>query len=165
MRSGGVGARWVRPANIHLTLKFLGDTDSTQAGAISAAMQAAVSGQPPLKLATGGLGGFPNLTRPRVLWLAMAADIERLLTIQGLLEDRLVQSGFPRDHRPFRGHLTIGRIRDHQRWTTRATVFVRSMQALTAQPFTVDALIWYQSRLHPGGVEYTELARVLLNDG
>jgi 2'-5' RNA ligase len=126
-------------------------------------MQAAVAGQAPLELALGGLGGFPNLSRPRVIWQALAADVERLQVIQQALEDRLVPCGFPRARRPFRAHLTIGRLRRPGRWRPEWAVAVERLRDIPRQPFTVDALIWYQSRLLPGGAEYTALARAPLD--
>jgi 2'-5' RNA ligase len=162
LRAEGVDARWVKPSNVHLTLKFLGETDAAKAGDIRVAMQAAVSDQAPLELVLAGLGGFPNLSRPRVIWQALAADVERLQAIQQVLEDRLVPCGFPRARRPFRAHLTIGRMRHPRPWRPAAAAAVKRMQDLPPQPFTVDALIWYQSRLLPGGAEYTVLARAPL---
>jgi 2'-5' RNA ligase len=162
LHSEGVAARWVKPSNIHLTLKFLGETDPDKAGNIRDAMQAAVAGHAPLELALGGLGGFPNLSRPRVIWLGVAQDIDRLKDIQQQLEARLARHGFQPEHRPYRAHLTIGRIRHPKRWGTRTTAAVRQIPANALQPFTLDKLIWYQSRLHPGGAEYTALAKIPL---
>ena len=162
LRSEGIEARWVKPANIHLTLKFLGETDPARDGDIRRAMQASVADQAPLNLALGGLGGFPTISRPRVLWQAVAKEVERLQAIQQRLEALLVPCGFPRERRPFRGHLTIGRIRHPKRWRPEMATIVKGMPDLPLQPFVVDALVWYQSRLLPGGAEYTALARVPL---
>lgn len=162
LRSEGVEARWVKPSNIHLTLKFLGETDTGRDGDIRRAMQTAVAGQAPLELALGGLGGFPNISRPRVLWQAVAMDVDRLQAIQQRLETLMVPCGFPRERRPFRGHLTIGRIRSSKRWRPEMAAIVKAMPDLPLQPYVVDALIWYQSRLLPGGAEYTALARIPL---
>lgn len=162
LRSEGVVAQWVKPSNIHLTLKFLGDTDPDQAGDIRDAMKVAVAGHAPLELALGGLGGFPNLSRPRILWQALSQDIERLKGIQQRLEAQLTQCGFLPERRPYRAHLTIGRIRRPKRWHPQAVAAVRQISVLPLQPFTMNALIWYESRLLPGGAEYTVLARMRL---
>ena len=163
LRAEGVGARWVKPANIHLTLKFLGDTDPAREADIRTAMQAAVADQAPLELATAGLGGFPRLARPRVLWQAVMGDSERLQVIQQSLEAHLAPCGFRPERRPFRAHLTIGRVRNPKRWRPEETAVLKGMQDLPPQPFTVDTLTWYQSRLEPGGAVYTALARVPLS--
>ena len=162
-RSAGLGVRWVKPDNIHLTLKFLGDTDPSLGSAVRTAMQTAVAGQRPLELATGGLGGFPSLKRPRVIWQAVTGDIERLRTIQTRLAAGLAPCGFKPEGRPFRAHLTIGRIRKPQRWGAREAAMVTQHGDMPAQPFTADTLIWYRSQLHPQGAVYSELARVPLD--
>ena len=162
LRLAGSGVRWVKPDNIHLTLTFLGDTDPSLGDAILAAMHAAVAGQRPLELATGGLGGFPSLKRPRVIWQAVTADIERLQAIQARLADELVPCGFPRERRPFRAHLTLGRIRHPKRWGARTAAVVAKLGDLPPRPFTADSLIWYRSRLDPAGAVYSELERVPL---
>src|SRR5262245_66280206 len=66
--------RWVDPRGIHLTLKFLGEVPDSRAPEIGAALEAAVRGQPPCRLAVSGVGGFPNLARARVIWLGMVED-------------------------------------------------------------------------------------------
>ena len=163
LRSAGLGVRWVKPANIHLTLKFLGETDPSLSRAIRTAMQSAVSGERPLELATGGLGGFPHLMRPRVIWQAVDTDVERLQTIQMRLADALVPCGFKRERRPFRAHLTIGRLRNPKRWGAREAAMVAKLGQMPPQPFTADTLIWYRSQLHPEGAMYSELDRVPLD--
>ena len=163
LRSAGLGVRWVKPASIHLTLKFLGETDPSLRGAIRTAMQTAVSGERPLELAAGGLGGFPHLKRPRVIWQAVDADVERLQTIQMRLADALVPCGFKRERRPFRAHLTIGRLRNPKRWGAREAAMIAKLGQMPPQPFTADTLIWYRSHLHPEGAVYRELDRVPLD--
>lgn len=162
LRGEGLEVRWVKPANIHLTLKFLGETDPAAGEAVEQAMKAAVAGQVPLELSLGGLGGFPNLHRPRVLWQAVAGEVERLRTVQQALDARLALCGFDPEKRPFRAHLTVGRIRNPKRWHAANTVLARQMQDLPLVTFTVDALIWYESRLGPGGARYTALAQAPL---
>jgi 2'-5' RNA ligase len=162
LQGEGIEARWVKPASIHLTLKFLGETDPAAGEAIEQAMQAAVAGQVPLELSLGGLGGFPSLHRPRVLWQAVAGEVERLRSVQQALDERLALCGFDPEKRPFRAHLTVGRIRNPKRWHAADTVLARQMQALPSLTFTVDALIWYESRLGPGGARYTALAQAPL---
>ena len=162
LQGEGIEARWVKPASIHLTLKFLGETDPAAGEAIEQAMQAAVAGQVPLELSLGGLGGFPSLHRPRVLWQAVAGEVERLRSVQQALDAQLALCGFDPEKRPFRAHLTLGRIRNPKRWHAADTVLARQMQDLPSLTFTVDALIWYESRLGPGGARYTALARAPL---
>jgi 2'-5' RNA ligase len=163
LQSQGVAAHWVKPSNVHLTLKFLGDTDPAQTDAIRHGMQMAVAGQAPLKLALGGLGGFPRLSRPRVLWQAVTGEIERLAVIQQQLETQLTPYGFKPERRPYRAHLTLARIRHPQRWHPQSAAVVRNIPMARPQPFTLDTLVWYQSQLRSSGAEYTALMRVRLS--
>lgn len=162
LRSAGVGARWVKPSNIHLTLKFLRETEPERAEDIRAAMHTATVGQRPLELGLGTLGGFPHLGRPRVLWQAVTQETDRLRAIQQRLEIALARFGFQPERRPYRAHLTIGRIRDPKRWRPKSAATVENFAVEAQPPFTLDTLIWYQSRLLPGGAQYTALASMRL---
>ncbi len=162
LKAAGLATRWVKPANIHLTLKFLGETDPAAGADIARAMQTAVAAQAPLELALGELGGFPNLRRPRVLWQAVAGDIERLKALQQALETQLAPCGFQRERRPFRAHLTIGRIRNPKGWRPEDREIIARLPDAPLRRFTVDTLIWYESRLAPGGAEYRILAQAPL---
>jgi 2'-5' RNA ligase len=163
LQAAGTAVRWVKPKNVHLTLKFLGDSDPALDAPIRRAMQAAVAGQGPLELALGGLGGFPSLSRPRVLWLAVNGEIERLQRLQADLEAGLAAIGFAPERRPSRAHLTVGRIRRPGRWRHAAADAAARREA-PSRPFRVDTLIWYASELLPDGARYTALAREPLRE-
>ena len=104
--------RWVRGEGIHLTLKFLGETPASQRDGIAAALETACAGQRPLALRAAGLGCFPTTARPRVVWVGLAGDLDRLADLQGAVEAALEPLGFPAEGRPFNPHLTLGRLKD-----------------------------------------------------
>ncbi len=104
--------KWVHPEGIHLTLKFLGNIRRDQVSPIEEAISQASTGISPFQLQLGGLGAFPNLGRPRVVWVAMTGDLERLAALQRGIEQALVPLGFARESRPFAPHLTLGRLRE-----------------------------------------------------
>ena len=106
-----IRARWVRPENIHLTLKFLGDINPDDIDKIDAAMTGAVIESSLITLSVRGIGVFPGIKRPRVIWLGLGGDIRSLLALQGRLEEKLAGAGFPKDKRSFKAHLTLGRIK------------------------------------------------------
>lgn len=108
------GIRWVDPAGIHLTLKFLGNIDAGLVADLLGAMGRGSSefDRTSFELRLAGLGVFPNQRQPRVLWAGVAGDTDALGRLQGLVEDALADLGFSREGRPFRPHLTIGRVRD-----------------------------------------------------
>jgi 2'-5' RNA ligase len=86
-----------------------------------------------------------------------------LQAIQTRLADALVPCGFKRERRPFRAHLTIGRLRNPRRWGAREAAMVAKIGAMPPQPFMADTLIWYRSQLNPEGAVYSELDRVPLD--
>lgn len=106
--------RWVKPEQMHLTLRFLGDTDTAKLPAIQAAMDAAGAANPPFEMRLQGIGCFPNMKRPRVLWVGLAGHEERLLSLVADLEGGLAPLGWEPEGKPFRAHLTLGRVKDER---------------------------------------------------
>ena len=149
--------RWVRPEAIHLTLKFFGDLPESDIAGISAIVEKTTEGVQPFDLTVGGVGVFPDLHRPRVIWLGMGGDAERLVTFQQGLECALDEIGFPREERPFRPHLTLGRIRAQRGLTGLAGVLERG-ETYAAGRFMATVLCLFKSDLTPQGAIYTRLA-------
>lgn len=147
---------WVRPEGVHLTLKFFGDIPPGDVANISIVVEKAVAGVEPLALAVGGTGVFPDLRRPRVLWLGMQGDVERLLILQRELECELQRIGFPREERPFRPHLTLGRIRSSRGIAELAKILEKG-RAYDAGQFVAAGLTLFRSELTPRGALYTRL--------
>ncbi len=87
--------RWVRPEGIHLTLKFFGDISAADVANIATVVEKAAEKERPFSLAIGGAGVFPDPHRPRVLWLGMNGDVERLLVFQKGLDQALHRDRFP----------------------------------------------------------------------
>lgn len=148
--------RWVASHNLHLTLRFLGEiTDAQVDRAVEAARDAA-KGSAPFSVTLEGVGGFPSLRSPRVLWVGVTAGAEQLTALAGLLDVALRARHFPRDDRPFHPHLTVARARNEGRppdlsGLAGEAVFLGSQQ--------VDALVVMESVLGRSGPTYTEVAR------
>jgi 2'-5' RNA ligase len=141
-----IRARWVRPENIHLTLKFIGDVSPDHIDAISATMTGVAKGFSPVYLVVRGIGVFPTIKRPRVIWIGLGGDIRSLLALQGRLVEELAGLGIARDKRSFKAHLTLGRIKQppgcdliRQMMTEYAT--------LSSDEFTCDQVILFKSDL------------------
>jgi len=105
--------KWVDPGNLHITIKFLGDVENHRIADIAAATAEAVSGIDPFSVELCGAGAFPNLGRPRVLWVGIGQGAKRFNTISEAVNRSLEGMGFERDSRKFSGHVTIGRIRTY----------------------------------------------------
>jgi len=149
--------RWVRPEGIHLTLKFFGDVSENAVVKISAVAGQAAAPVGSFELAIGGTGVFPDPSRPRIIWLGMNGDVARLATFQRGLERALGEIGFPPAERPFRPHLTLGRIKSPKGLIGLAEALEKE-KAVTTERFTASGLILFQSDLTPRGAVYTRLA-------
>lgn len=107
---GPTGVRWVDPASIHLTVKFLGDVPVDKLSEVTAAMSEAVQGILSFRLEVGGLGAFPNLSHVQVVWVGVDGETDKLAQLVQRIESRLSQLGFPEELRPFSPHLTLARV-------------------------------------------------------
>jgi RNA 2',3'-cyclic 3'-phosphodiesterase len=148
--------RWVRPEGIHLTLKFFGELSGDDVANIATVVEKAAEGERSFSLAIGAVGVFPDPHRPRVLWLGMNGDVERLQVFQKGLEQALLRIGFPREERPFRPHLTLGRIRTPKGLIGLARALEKG-EEYTAGRFIAPGLSLIQSELTPRGAMYTRL--------
>jgi RNA 2',3'-cyclic 3'-phosphodiesterase len=101
--------RWTKLESIHLTLKFLGEIPEKQVFALIKPIQFAVTNQKKFTMKVSGLGVFPHINSPKVLWLGINPNNE-LIKLQNNLEENLYTAGFERDQRKFSPHLTLGRV-------------------------------------------------------
>lgn len=109
----GTGVRWVEPANIHLTLRFLGEVDETTAREISAMLTEVCGSHPVFRMDVVGLGAFPNTKTPRVIWAGCKEPQSVLPGIYQDLESRLTVIGLPPDDHKFSAHITLGRVKSN----------------------------------------------------
>src|SRR5215208_3631370 len=111
LRLGRPPVRWVAPAGMHLTLRFLGDTSSERLPAIEQAMRGTLAGHQPMTLQLTSIGAFPNPLRPSVVWAGVGGATSALERAQADLEAGLAAIGIARETRAFHPHLTLGRVR------------------------------------------------------
>ena len=151
---------WVRPENLHFTLRFLGEVGEDAArGAAEAATEAA-SARAPFDASLGAAGAFPNARRARVLWLSLASGAEAMKALAASLEAALARHGFGPADKPFSPHLTIGRVREAKHdWSAKLA------EARPAGPaFRVERITLVESRLARAGSVYTMRSEALLGD-
>lgn len=156
------GVRWVSAKNFHLTLKFLGDVEESLIDNVSAALSGALCPFPRLSINAKGLGVFPNLRRPRILWVGLAGNA--LTTLAARVESALEPLGFAAGQRPFTPHLTIGRWRQIDRPPKTLGEALASWRNRNFGESTVDKMVLYQSVLKPDGPIYQTLEVVTLKD-
>jgi RNA 2',3'-cyclic 3'-phosphodiesterase len=152
---------WTKPQGQHLTLKFFGDISSDDVKNICAAAQSQTAAAAALNLKIEKIGVFPDARRPRVIWCGVTGDGEKLLRLQKQLDSDFAGIGFPCEDRPFRAHLTLGRIKDTH-GLTGISAALHKYSAFAAGEFDCKELILFQSKLLPQGPVYTKLAEFVL---
>jgi 2'-5' RNA ligase len=148
--------KWVRPEGIHLTLKFFGAIAAKAVSAVSEVVAGQAAGARPFNLEAKGLGVFPDTRRPRVLWLGIGGEVERLSALQQAIDQGLEACGYPREQRPFRAHLTLARIKSPQGLGGLDGVLA-AKGSESAGKFTATGLTLFKSDLTPKGAIYTAL--------
>lgn len=151
LRDLGWPVRWVREDNLHLTLKFFGEVISERVEAIEELLQFSVQGMKPIEMSLAGGGAFPDQRRPRVLRLEIQAGVE-LELLQDRLERGGGEIGFPPEGRPFRPHVTLGRVREGHRLPSDA--MSRLEAAPTGTGFVADRVVLFESELTRDGPTY-----------
>lgn len=155
---------WVKPDRIHLTLKFLGDVQEDRIPSICDALQSVADGAEPFTIRPSGCGAFPTIKQMRVVWVGLRGDVEALRGVQTQVEESLRTLGFEPEGRPFRAHLTVGRVRGSQRTRVLQEILLTN-QAFSAEAFDVTDLVLYKSVLRPEGAQYTPLCRAAFPGG
>ena len=115
LRSGDWPVKWVEPELAHVTLKFLGNVETSRIAGIEQALDPVMSGYQAIGVATGALGAFPTATRPRVFWLGLYGNLKPLERLAGDVDRAMAGIGFEPESRPFRPHITLGRLRKEAR--------------------------------------------------
>ena len=153
------GVSWVREENLHLTIRFLGDLGESGVARLGEAVARAADTLHAPVASPGALGAFPSLERPRVVWIGVATGREGLTAVGAAVNAAIDRAGFERADKPFRPHVTLGRVRPG----------ARGLEALRAavlpeppSPASLDRIVVMKSDLHPSGARYTALREVRL---
>jgi len=159
--------RWMRPEGIHLTLKFLGDTEVDKLPQIERALAAVARHAPACTFIVGGLGCFPNSRRPRVIWVGVQEEMGRLTALWEAIEEAMAPFGYEPERRGFKPHLTLGRVqrRAPHRDVSQVGEAVSRTAVGTLSEVVADRFALIRSVLKPGGAEYTALKVFSLDTG
>jgi 2'-5' RNA ligase len=158
---GGKAVNWVRQEGIHLTFKFLGDVPQDMLSQIFAGIEQVCAKQPSFMVRVNGLGCFPNMVRPRVVWVGLQDDHQQLQRIKQALENELASCGFAREDRAFQPHLTLGRIRSSA-LSSEVEIMGRSLasyESVVLGQINVNQLSTISSTLSPTGAIYRILSQ------
>ena len=161
LKSTHADVRWVSPEKIHLTLKFFGNIEESRIDLILKSIDEPIRNTLPFSLKVRGVGAFPNLKNPRVIWMGLVDGREVLVSLQKQIETQLEKVGFQPEDRPFHPHLTLGRMRSSQG----KEELVKRMERYKEEEFgdfQVERLVLFKSDLRPTGPIYTLLRELKL---
>lgn len=153
---------WVQPANMHITLKFLGDQSDEAVAEICLAVKEGAAQVAPFEFLCRGAGAFPDVRRPRTLWLGVDGGQQEFIELHDAIDAALARRRFPRERRGFRPHLTVGRVRqlgpDAEQWAR----LLRAHEQFEGGLTVVDEAVVFASELTRSGPQYEVLARAPL---
>jgi RNA 2',3'-cyclic 3'-phosphodiesterase len=157
MKRSRLDLRWVKEENIHLTIVFLGDMSIDRIGEIQESVGKVCHVQGPFQISVTGPGVFPGKRNPRVLWLGLAGDLERMSRFRDDLQINLEPFGIKKENRPFSPHLTLGRFRDKARQDNLLDQTLVKYKDLTGPLCALNELVLFKSDLRPAGPIYSRL--------
>lgn len=151
----GADVSWVKPSNIHLTLKFLGDVPEQKLPVICETVKSAARAVPAMSMQVREAGSFPTARNPRVLWVGIQPVPSQLRTLYESIDVGLSEKGYARDDRPFNPHLTIGRVKSPRN----VQDLMRKMQELNfdGETVSVRTVTVMRSDLRPAGALYSPI--------
>ena len=161
LKTSGARVRWVRPHQIHITLKFLGNVDETRVGGIIETVSSALQSCEPFTVTVAGAGTFPPGRRARVVWAGINKGDDKLIELQRMVEEACEKLGFNAEKRVFRPHFTLGRIKSG----TGLSRLLQQMERYRTREFgrlKVENVSLIQSKLTPEGPNYTTLESFVL---
>lgn len=156
------GVAWTPPENLHLTLRFIGESTADQQERLEAALERVRV--EPFILPVADTGTFPPRGRPKVLWAGLGTAHTRLFQLRQRLDDALLSVALDLDVRHFHPHFTLGRLREDTDEKALAR-FLRKNAGFEAPPFRVEEFQLYASELTPAGSTYTVVRRFPLQSG
>ena len=150
--------RWVDKGNVHLTLKFLGETPSKNIPFIEQMLTRETAPLQPFEIQIRRLGSFPNSKRPRVIWVGIQVPAA-LESLYQSVDSACARLGYPKEERPFSPHLTIGRVRQNLSKIDLSKISdaLEATHLNSLGAATIDAAHLYKSDLKPSGPVYTKL--------
>ena len=157
LKGSTLDVRWVRPEGIHLTVVFLGRIREADVSPIIQVAGKGCSSHGPFPVSLHGLGCFPNSRSPRVLWVGVESDMERMSRFRDDLQDKLLPFGIRPEKRDFRPHLTLGRFRKPGRRAPGLEELLIKHRGLTSPLCSLNELALFKSELKSGGAVYTKM--------
>lgn len=160
LKQEGGAVKWVDPRNIHLTVRFLGDTEESRVPALRELLDTVAGRYSSIDTTIDRLGAFPNLRRPRVFWAGLRNNLDDLENLAIEVEQGVRRIGFEPEQKRFRAHLTLGRVKRNKGLDSLLT-FIESLDFVET-PLILDRLVLFKSTLTPRGPIYDRLHVAML---
>ncbi len=145
--------RWVKPEGMHLTLKFLGQTPEEKVASLESSLESVCRDIFPFPVTVSGLGAFPGLSRPRVLWAGVEEPTGTMETLAGSLEEGMLALGWKKEKRKFHPHITIGRVKGNINLKQLSDAVSEFQGKIWGRQETSGVSL-YRSHLEPAGARY-----------
>ncbi|MFH0839145.1 MAG: RNA 2',3'-cyclic phosphodiesterase [Candidatus Omnitrophota bacterium] len=156
LKKSNIDATWVRPENIHLTLKFLGNITTPRIEQIGSILEDTAKQRKAFYVGLSGIGAFPKLEYPRVVWVGINEGKQETAELAKSLEDKLGEIGFQKENRPFSSHLTLARIRNpHNK--DKLKKIVEGISFTSKNKAYINKIILFKSTLTPQGSIYSKI--------
>ncbi len=162
---GPEGVKWVKPFQLHFTLKFLGYLGEDAVPEIGRLLEKAAAASPPLSLRLEDCGAFPSPARARVLWLGCSGDIEAMKALAKDLDGKMTRVGVEREKRPYQAHLTLARCRNPRDVSGTIDGWRSWLAGREDLDFSIGTLVLYRSILDASGPTYHKLEEYALRGG
>ncbi len=159
----GNAVRWTDPRQLHLTLRFLGDVDEGTLPDLAGSLKSACAGTTAFQLGLKGIGCFPDAGNPRVIWVGVNGELEKLRRLQERIEEAAQCFGNHLENRSFQAHLTIARVKAFNRETHRINETIKRTEASQLGQWQVEKIELIRSELMPHRSRYTVLAPFALS--
>lgn len=163
LKSSHADVRWVSPEKIHLTLRFFGNVDESRIEPIVQSIRGPIQSTSPFSVSVKGIGVFPHLRNPRVIWIGLLDEKKVLVSFQERVGTELEKIGYEPEDRPFQAHLTLGRVKS-SRGKEGLIERVERCKETEIGDFQVDRVVLFRSDLRPTGPIYTPLREIRLGD-
>jgi 2'-5' RNA ligase len=155
LRATSTGVAWTRPDQLHLTLQFLGNVEPARLPSLTGRLRAALASVASFEMQVGGIGAFPNVSRPQVLWVGLTAP--EVGALAAGVQGACAGAGFPPEQRTFRPHVTLGRVRTRSRRDAPDLGFLARDGALQFGMAPVTRVVLYRSELGAAGARHSIL--------
>jgi 2'-5' RNA ligase len=162
LQAANAKVSWVRPNNMHLTLKFLGNVPNIELVQVCRVVEEAVKGFEPFELVYRGIGAFPNREHPRTIWMGVDQGAEEIVNLQSLVDKAMKKLRFPLEPRRFQPHLTLGRVRDSGPAVAELTHLLEKYADFEGDLSIIDEVVTFSSERTRGGPQYEVIGHTTL---